>query len=114
MKLPIPKTELPPSPSLRKAVFGDSLLLGKRVLGGLAVCAVAMLSSWIAAPDADAVVSHEYKFKLPLGLDESGINIPADNPITVQKVELGRILFFDKRLSQDNTIACANCHLSQF
>ena len=105
MKLAIPNTELPPSAPLGKALFGDSLMLGKRVLGGLAVFAVAMLSSWIAAPDANAVVSNEYKFKLPLGLDESAINIPADNPITTQKVELGRILFFDKRLSQDKTVA---------
>ncbi|MGH7180937.1 MAG: cytochrome-c peroxidase, partial [Nitrospiraceae bacterium] len=88
-------------------------MLGKRVLGGLAVCAVAMLSSW-AASDASAVVSNEYKFKLPLGLEETAMVIPPDNPVTTQKVELGRILFFDKRLSNDNTIACANCHLSQF
>ena len=40
--------------------------------------------------------------------------IPADNPLTKEKVELGRLLFFDKRLSQDNTIACANCHLAKF
>ena len=112
MKLPIPNTELPPSTPIRKAI-GDSLGLSKRVLGGLAMCAVGMLSSW-AVLDAHAVVSNEYKFKLPLGLDETGISIPADNPITTQKVELGRILFFDKRLSNDNTVACANCHLPQF
>ncbi|MFL6387945.1 MAG: cytochrome-c peroxidase [Terriglobales bacterium] len=35
---------------------------------------------------------------------------PADNPITPEKVALGRKLFFDKRLSSDNSIACATCH----
>jgi len=113
MKPSRPFTELPPSTQLQKQVFGGSLTLGKRVLGGLAVCAVAMLSSWIGAPTADAVVSNEYKFKLPLGLEESAMVIPSDNPMTTQKVELGRILFFDKRLSNDNTIACASCHLMQ-
>ena len=113
MKPAIFNTELPPSAQLRKAVFGDSLLLGKRSLGVLAISAVAILSSWIAAPAANAVTSTEYKLKLPFGLEETAIVVPADNPLTIQRVELGRTLFFDKRLSNDNTIACANCHLMQ-
>ena len=36
--------------------------------------------------------------------------IPADNPMTKAKVELGRQLYFDPRLSGDGTIACATCH----
>lgn len=36
---------------------------------------------------------------------------PADNPTTPEKVELGRQLFFDPRLSADNTMSCATCHL---
>lgn len=36
--------------------------------------------------------------------------VPADNPITVAKVELGRHLFYDKRLSHNETMACASCH----
>ena len=36
--------------------------------------------------------------------------IPADNPVTLEKVELGRKLYFDRRLSTDGTIACASCH----
>lgn len=36
--------------------------------------------------------------------------VPAVNPQTPDKVELGRLLFFDKRLSADNTTACATCH----
>jgi cytochrome c peroxidase len=35
---------------------------------------------------------------------------PADNPTTPAKVELGRHLFYDKRLSANQTIACATCH----
>lgn len=35
---------------------------------------------------------------------------PPDNPTTPAKVELGRLLFFDPRLSVDGTVACATCH----
>jgi cytochrome c peroxidase len=46
---------------------------------------------------------------IPLGLDLY-LPFPEDNPITPDKVALGRQLFFDKRLSRDETIACATCH----
>ncbi|UTW63168.1 c-type cytochrome [bacterium SCSIO 12741] len=36
--------------------------------------------------------------------------IPADNSLTKAKVYLGRLLFFDKRLSNDLTLSCASCH----
>jgi cytochrome c peroxidase len=35
---------------------------------------------------------------------------PADNPATPEKIELGKQLYFDPRLSSDNTISCASCH----
>lgn len=38
------------------------------------------------------------------------VTIPADNPQTAAKVALGHQLFFDPRLSADNTISCATCH----
>jgi cytochrome c peroxidase len=38
---------------------------------------------------------------------------PADNPITSDEVELGKQLFFDPRLSGDNTMSCATCHLPE-
>lgn len=46
--------------------------------------------------------------KVPLGLDPPPI--PADNPMTAAKVELGKQLYFDKRLSIDETVSCASCH----
>ena len=36
--------------------------------------------------------------------------VPEDNPITEEKIELGRRLFNDRRLSRDRSIACASCH----
>ncbi len=38
------------------------------------------------------------------------INVPDDNPVSPDKVELGRLLFFDPILSENNDIACATCH----
>lgn len=46
--------------------------------------------------------------KVPLGLPE--IPVPASNPLTKDKIDLGRQLFFDKRLSEDATVSCASCH----
>lgn len=45
-----------------------------------------------------------------LALGANNISIPKDNPLTRAKIELGRQLFFDTRLSADNTISCASCH----
>lgn len=44
----------------------------------------------------------------PVGLPE--VTHPKDNPTSDAKVELGRMLYFDKRLSADNTVSCASCH----
>lgn len=37
--------------------------------------------------------------------------VPADNPMSAAKVELGRWLFYDKRLSGNETMSCASCHI---
>ena len=39
------------------------------------------------------------------------LEIPEDNPLTVQGIELGRHLFYDPILSSDSTISCSSCHL---
>lgn len=38
------------------------------------------------------------------------MEIPLDNPMTVEGIELGRLLFYEKQLSGDNTMSCASCH----
>ncbi len=48
---------------------------------------------------------------LPLGLEADLLEVPAENPITPEKVALGWQLFYDTRLSVDGTISCASCHL---
>jgi cytochrome c peroxidase len=41
------------------------------------------------------------------------MDIPEDNPLTVEGVELGRYLFWEKKLSGDNTMSCGSCHFPQ-
>src|SRR6266850_984939 len=52
----------------------------------------------------------EYKLKLPLGLQEYAVSIPDDNPLTSEKIALGKQLFWDKRWSRNGTVACVSCH----
>jgi cytochrome c peroxidase len=46
--------------------------------------------------------------KAPLGLPP--VPVPANNPMTPEKVELGKMLYFDARLSRDGAVSCATCH----
>jgi cytochrome c peroxidase len=55
-----------------------------------------------------------FRIELPEGLDRDAYYVPSDNPMTKEKVELGRSLFFDTRLSFDNTVSCATCHSPRF
>ena len=82
----------------------------------LAVCGfsglilvLAIIACGRALPEPQPV-----QLDLPLGLDPNLVYIPADNPLTDQKIALGKQLFFDKRLSADNTVACATCHSPRF
>ncbi len=59
-----------------------------------------------AAPAAVELTALEVQ--VPLGLP--ALPVPADNPMSVEKVELGKMLYFDKRLSKDGTVSCATCH----
>lgn len=75
------------------------------------------LLDFFAFPNADAFEikgqvqpdnKKTFKLVLPLGLPP--IPWPKDNPYTSEKAELGRLLYFDTRLSGDNTVSCATCH----
>ncbi len=53
----------------------------------------------------------DYVLEVPCGFPE--MQIPADNPLTVDGVELGRFLFWDPILSADNTMSCGSCHFPE-
>jgi len=47
----------------------------------------------------------------PMGLPV--VPVPKNNPLSVEKIELGRKLYFDRRLSHNNTMSCAMCHIPE-
>lgn len=66
----------------------------------------------IEAWTTDAANHTPLQFTLPLGLaaGQGTVRGLENNPLTRAKIELGRQLFFDTRLSADNTVSCASCH----
>lgn len=95
----------------------DVFLDGKLVLGSPSLTAgipgngalnAAQIQRWLDDPD-----NHEpLDVVLPVSLtdEQHPMSIPTDNPLTRAKIELGRQLFFDKRLSGLGTFSCAECH----
>lgn len=66
---------------------------------------------WLALL-APAFLFGQEDIRVPLGL--LPIQWPSDNPYTKEKAELGRLLYFDKRLSADGSLSCATCHHPKF
>ncbi len=68
----------------------------------------AEITAWLDNPENHRVIEPV----LPLGLSAAAANIQHvdQNPMTRAKIELGRQLYFDPRLSSDGTISCASCH----
>ena len=57
---------------------------------------------------APAAAETPYVLDLPRGFPPP--DIPPDNPLTWERVELGRLLFYDTKLSGNQTFSCASCH----
>jgi cytochrome c peroxidase len=55
-----------------------------------------------------ALVAAEFDWNLPNGFPRPAV--PVDNPMSVAKVELGRYLFYDKRMSINGQESCGSCH----
>ncbi len=49
---------------------------------------------------------------IPFGFPQ--LEIPEDNPLTLEGIDLGRHLFYDPVLSADSTMSCSSCHLPEF
>ena len=78
---------------------GVPLQQSKIILTALAIsiCGVIVLSSSAFAAKSDFLVSVE-------------ICVSKNNKMTAERVELGKALFFDPRLSANNQMSCATCH----
>lgn len=65
----------------------------------------------IACKKQETVKTTPFEFNLPSGYPKP--RIPADNPMTVEGIELGRHLFYETKLSADNSISCGSCHMQE-
>ncbi len=70
------------------------------------------INKWLADPKNH----EELKIELPYGLNAAAGQVTGidENPLTRAKIELGRQLYFDPRLSSDHTVSCASCHHPDF
>jgi cytochrome c peroxidase len=80
--------------------------MGRWAKGVPIIAALLVVGGFLSQSEAQG----PYKLKLPLGLQEEAAYIPPDNPLTSEKIDLGRQLYFDGRLSADGTVSCAFCH----
>jgi len=69
------------------------------------ICALSLFLLIIAGFAVNASAGHLEPFK--------SVPIPKNNPQTAEKIELGKKLFFDRRLSGDGTTSCATCHVPE-
>ena len=78
----------------------------------LLIVVLALLLICVARAGTFASGSDQFSLKVPIGIpaDLWSYFIPKDNALTPAKVELGRQLFFDSRLSADSSVSCATCH----
>jgi len=68
---------------------------------------LSVLLPLLSTLDLDAA---DFKLLLPLGLQEQAAYVPDDNPLTPEKIALGKQFFWDKRWSRNGTVACVSCH----
>jgi cytochrome c peroxidase len=78
-------------------------------LSKLSCCGSVMLVLAVAFAPAIGQQTSTYGWDLPKGVAPP--RVPATSPMTVERVELGRHLFYDTRLSGNGKQACASCHL---
>lgn len=70
--------------------------------------AVVLLLLSIGCSRTSKPVGQTIELKAPLGLPP--VPVPADNPETVETISLGKKLFFETKLSADESLSCASCH----
>jgi cytochrome c peroxidase len=98
--------------SAAKDVKTERVLLGSPELTagipGEGPLTIPQIEAWLADPKNHVPLEVELPYGLSAGA--GSIKIPANNQLTRAKIELGRQLYFDRRLSDDHSISCADCH----
>lgn len=95
--------------SLRHRSFWLKRSVAGALAGALALAACGGGGSVSITDTAASPAAGSWRWTLPAGFPVPAV--PADNPMSEAKVDLGRHLFYDKRLSGNGTQACASCHL---
>jgi len=96
-------------PRASRSRFGISHRTGfAPVLVAIVAMAGSGCQSGKASTDTDRPIGNPITISVPLGLP--GVPVPSDNPETAEAVGLGRRLFYEKKLSSDNSLSCASCH----
>ncbi len=103
-----------PAAPVEAAAPSERVMLGDPALTagvpGTGLITLAEIDQWLADPKQAVVLEP----MLPLGLSQGASQIDTvglqKNPLTRAKIELGRQLYFDPRLSVDATVSCASCH----
>ena len=65
---------------------------------------IVALGFWLTT----GLLAAEFEWDLPKSFPRPAV--PADNPMSSAKVELGRLLFYDKRISFNSKESCGSCH----
>lgn len=86
--------------------------------GSLALLLVTTVPVWARSPRVAfdlPDIPYRYDVELPAHFSRAGQddddNTPPDNPLTDHGATLGRVLFYDTRLSANDTTSCGSCHL---
>lgn len=97
---------------VQKTIAGSGLFIGALACG-LVVAMPLVPVIGVEGPGHKVFAAEPVTLPTIQGLEDPNTYVPADNPLTKEKIELGRAIFFDKRMSKDNTIACASCHMAK-
>ena len=97
---------------VQKTIAGSGLFIGALACG-LVVAMPLVPVIGVEGPGHKVFAAEPVTLPTILGLEDPNTYVPAENPLTKEKIELGRAIFFDKRMSKDNTIACASCHMAK-
>lgn len=108
----------PASMAMMYLVWKSMIKKWKHIIAGIVI-----LSGFVTAcneqDEITLVPVHKttpYEIKIPFGFPNK-LNIPEDNPMTVEGVELGRYLFYDGRISghsePEKQMSCGTCHLQE-
>jgi cytochrome c peroxidase len=81
----------------------------KKIFLGIIVGSIIIAQACKPDPSFEPAVEAPFEFTVPQGWPTPFYNY-SNNPLSKQGFELGRKLFYDTRLSKDNTVSCGSCH----